>query len=254
MTFQEQLRDQLFQILLPTVPEEKKEEFTQAFEASVAPVFETMGKTFEKYDKDIKRLKEMKQASSDAPAGIDPRDYEEMQHKAEAYEEQASQLATAQKELSRKLNAAEKKAQEMAEKLQKESSDLNSTLLSNELRRAMGVLSLAEGSSDEVYDILSKNVRVMQDEKGSRRIAAVVRDPTGVELEKPLSEYVKGWADTSALAKRVLVAPRNSGTGGQGSQGTVGAAATLEAQYQAALARGDVASAMMLKVRLSAEA
>lgn len=117
----------------------------------------------------------------------------------------------------------------------------------------MGTLALAEGAGDEVFDILAKNVRVLADDKGVRRIAAVVRDQSGAELEKPLSDYVKGWAETSALAKRVLVAPRNSGTGGQGSQGSVGAPPPLEAQYAEAMKKGDLGLALGLKAKMAAE-
>lgn len=248
MTYQEQLVEAIGAM----IPEEKKEEFT----AALVPVFESMARTFEKYDTDIRKLKEAKKAvPQQAPGepGIDPREHEELQRKAEAFAEQVEALSGKERELQRKLNASDKKALEFAERLARESADLNATLLSNELRKAMGALSLAEGSGDEVFDILAKNVRVLSDEKGSRRIAAVVRDAAGVELERPLPDYVKGWAETSALAKRVLVAPRNSGTGGQGSQGSVGAPATLEAQYAEAMKRGDIATALGLKGKLAAE-
>lgn len=249
MTFAEQIKGTVSGF----VPEDKREEFEQ----SMGPILEGLNKTFEKYDTDIKtfkqKLQESAKKSGDAPAGVDPREYEELQRKFEERDRAFEELNTKYGETTRKHSMTEKQAKEYAEKLTREATAYSELVKESELRRAMNKLSLVEGAGDEVYDLLSKNVSVTVNDKGERKVSASIKGEDGKPMSVSVDDYIREWAEKSPLAKRVLAAPRSSGGGAQGGAGSLGGPATLEMQYADAIKRGDVMAAMVLKGKMAAE-
>lgn len=207
MTFQEQLQEKLLAI----VGEDKKEAMLEA----VAPVFEAMGKTFKQYDDDIKALKK---AAKTAPGdgGIDPRDFEELERN---HEKATKDLETALRQLDAEKKAkakVEATAADLTKKLSVESSALSSTVMANELRKAMGDFDFIAGTSDEAFDILAKGVKIAVDENGVRKVYATKKDASGAEVEISLQDHVKERVGTSELFKRILAAPLTTGGGALG--------------------------------------
>jgi hypothetical protein len=252
MTFAEQLKEQ-FKAL---IPEDKQGEF----EANSADLFKAMDGTFAKYDNDTKSLKrkieeaQRQQSSNNGGASIDPRELDELRAKLSERESAFDEINSKYSEVTGKYSKAEKEAKTYQAKLEAESSAYSELVKQSELRKAIGLLSLVEDTGEEVFALLSSNVKVKIDDKGGRKAVATVPDADGKMIEKPLDAYVKDWAATSSVAKRVLAAPRNSGSGAQGSQGTVGGPATLEQKYMDAQKRGDVASMMLLKAKMASGA
>lgn len=253
MTFQEELKAQLAEM----IPEDKRGEF----EEKAAGVFDRMGQYFQKTETSIadmkKALAEAKKAGSGKSAdgeGIDPREYESLKKTLEERESAFEELTSKYSEVSRKHTSTEKLAKELADKYSAESNSLSELVKQSELRKAIGLLSLTEGTGDEVFSLLASNVKVKVGDKGERKVAAYVTDAEGKLIEKPLAEYVKDWASNSPLAKRVLAAPRNSGGGAQGAQGSIGGPATLEQKYMDAQKAGNVAMMLMLKSQMAAGA
>ena len=251
-TFQEELKSQLAQF----VPEDKRAEF----EEQSAGIFTNMGSFFEKQANDMKAIKaqldEAKRAASVAANGgelkIDPHEYEEVKKALSERESAFDELNRKYAEESQKRGKHEKTAEQLKAKLDMESNAYSKLVKEYELNKAMNLLSLTEGTRDEVFDLLSKNVQVKVDEQGNRKVVAVVLGEDGKPAEKPLDFYVTDWAQSSPLAKRVLAVARNSGGGATGGAGSVGGPATLQQQYDAAAAKGNVAMMMSLKARMAA--
>lgn len=248
MTFAEQLKEQLKSF----VPEEKQGDF----EAGSADLFKALDGTMSKYDTDTKTLKkkieELSRQSGNAQSAPDPRELEELRTKLSERESAFDEINTKYADVTGKYSKTEKTLKEMQAKLELESTSFSELVKQSELRKAIGLLSLVEDTGDEVFALLSSNVKVKNDDKGGRKAVAIVPDADGKLIEKPLDAYVKDWAATSSVAKRVLAAPRNSGSGAQGSQGSVGGPATLEQKYMEAQKRGDVATMLMYKAKMAA--
>jgi hypothetical protein len=87
----------------------------------------------------------------------------------------------------------------------------DSLIAEKELRKALGAYTIAPDSAEEVYSLLSRNVRV---DKG---VATGVVTIDGKEVEKSVPDTVKHWMETSGLAKRVVVVGKSSGSGAPGS-------------------------------------
>ncbi len=221
MSYQDQLKDKISAF----IPEDRKDELEQA----IGPIFDSMSQTFSQYDKDIKDLKKAVKAAEVAAAKdgslIDPKvydklqsDYDTMELDLQKAQAELKKYETQFGEVSKKLTKSELTAKQLSDKLSRESSLLDSHLLSGAIQKEMNNLPLAEGAAEEIFDILSKNVRVVADEEGNRRVVALVKDAaTGTEIERTVSEHVKNWANTSPVAKRLLIATRTTGTGAYGT-------------------------------------
>jgi len=109
--------------------------------------------------------------------------------------------------------------------------------------------------SDEVFGLLSGDIKIDVGEDGTRRVYARMKGDSGVEMEVTPLDYIKNWADTSVLAKSILAPPRSSGSGasGAGGAGSIGGSKSTEQLYQEALASGRTELAIMLKAKLASE-
>ena len=260
MAFQDEIRDSLADMMGQLVPADKKADFEAGFAEKLAPVFDKMGKVFEESSKSLAQYKAKVREleGSRKPEGNqgDSDEYRKALQELEAKEKALEELSSQHGTTVRERKELEKQFKATAERLERESAYLNETVRAAELRKAIGILSLQEGTGDEVFDLLSGNVKVSVDDKtGARKVTARMKDESGADIDAPLSDYVKNWAEKSAVAKRVLAAPRTSGGGAQGATGpgSIGGPKGLEQQYVEAQARGDVDAMMSLKARLAAE-
>lgn len=240
MAFQDELKFQLAEL----VPEDKRAEF----EEKTAGIFEKMGQVFAKQADDMASLKKQaEQAKRSKLPDEQLAQFDELQKRLAEREAAYDEISGKYSEVASKHTKAEKTAKELGDKLAMESQAYSELVKQSELRKAIGQLSLTEGTGDEVFALLSANVKVKVGDKGERKVVAIVPDADGKMIEKNPSDYVKDWASNSPLAKRVLAAARNSGGGAQGGPGSVGGPATLEQQYAEAQKRGDVTAMIALK-------
>lgn len=257
MSFQDEVKEGLLELL----PEDQKE----AFEAKLAPVFTKMDEVFAKQARDMetykKELRDLKAAAGKAgDGGSEERiknlmsDFEEAQKKLEEKEKAFKDLSASTGTLAKERKTYEALAKSLADKAEREAQGLTNLVKENELRRAIGVLSLKDpAAADEVFDLLSAKVQVVVEDSGARRVFAKMKGEDGVEVEAPLTDYVANWGKTSTVAKQLLAAPRTSGGGSQGAfaPGSIGGPKGLEAQYDEAIAKGDVGTAVRLKDQLA---
>lgn len=244
MTFQEELKSQLAEL----VPEDKRAEFDE----KTAGVFDNMAKFFAKQAEAVATMKKQAEEAKRSRLPEEERvQFDDLQKRLSERESAFDELSGKYSEVTGKFSKTEKTAKELSERLQVESNAYSELVKQSELRKAIGQLSLTEGTGDEVFALLSANVKVKVGDKGERKVIAYVQDTDGKTIEKSPADYVKDWAANSPLAKRVLAAARNTGSGAQGGPGSIGGPATLEQQYADAEKRGDLAAMMTLKDRAS---
>ena len=258
MAFQDELRD----ILVGFVPEDKKEEFTE----KSAGIFEKMGTVFNESAASIAaqktKIREL-EAKAQTVTSADPEEFNKVLRQLE---ERDKIVESKQKELddvnlkfqstSKQNKEFEKLAKKLQDQVDKESRILNETVKAAELRKAISSLSLKDPSmSDEVFGLLSGDIKIDVGEDGTRRVYARMKGDSGVEMEVTPLDYIKNWADTSVLAKSILAPPRSSGSGasGAGGAGSIGGSKSTEQLYQEALASGRTELAIMLKAKLASE-
>lgn len=258
MAFQDELRD----ILVGFIPEEKKEEFAE----KSAGVFEKMGQVFNDSAASIAAQKTKIRELEAKTQTLESKDPEEFSKVLRQLEERDKGLEAKQKELDEingkfqgtsKMNKElEKLSKKLQDQLEKESKVLNETVKSAELRKAISSLSLKDPSmSDEVFNLLSHDVKIDVGDDGTRRVYARMKGDSGVEMEVTPLEFIKNWADNSPLAKSILAPPRSSGSGasGAGGAGSIGGSKSTEQLYHEAMAANNVPLAMMLKAKLASE-
>lgn len=180
-------------------------------QAEADEVFAQMDSTFSRYDEDIKAMKERLRSRD----GIDPKDFEKLENENETLQGELKSLRSAQKE-------SEKTSKVLSEKLAGVTDRLHKTLKETELRKAMSEYRFDPDAQNEVFGLLSAqlNLQVLEDDAGTRVSAKISKD--GKDAELGVSDAVKHWAETSPLAKRVIIAGKTSGTGSAGSTGTGG--------------------------------
>jgi predicted nuclease with TOPRIM domain len=240
MAFQEELKFQLAEL----VPEDKRAEF----EEKTAGIFDKMGQVFARQAEDMAAMKKQADLAKRSSLSDEGKSqFDELQKKLAERESAYDELSSKYSEVTGKHTKAEKMAKELSDKLSGESQAYSELVKQSELRKAIGQLSLTEGTGDEVFALLASNVKVKVGDKGERRVVALVPDTDGKLIEKSTTDYVKDWAANSPLAKRVLAAARNTGGGAQGGPGSIGGPATIEQQYADAAKRGDITAMISLK-------
>lgn len=177
MTIQEKLRALL--------PEDK---------ASAADdLFAEMDEMFKKNAEDIRKWKEKAREKDGAGS-----------EEVVALEKQIA-------ELNSQLKRKDAEVKDYTAKLSQIQGAKDSLIAERELRKALAAYTIAPDSTEEVYSLLARNVKVTDG-----NVLGVV-NVDGKEETRSVQDTVKHWMETSGLAKRVLVAGKTSGTGAPGS-------------------------------------
>ena len=261
MAFQDELRDSLVGL----IPEEKKGDFDELMKS----ISDKMTKVFERSSVDIEDLKKknrelearIQTQTSTVPPNSEEyskvlRQLEERDRQIEAKQKEVEDISTKFQGTAKHNKELEKLSKTLQEQLDKESRLLDETVKSSELRKAVSMLSFKDPSmSDEVFELLYGDVKVAPDDSGNRKAFAVMKGESGTDIPANLTDYVKNWAESSALAKSILAAPRSSGSGatGTGGFGSIGGPKTTEQLYQEAVASGNLVTQMALKAKMASE-
>lgn len=257
-------QDELLETLVGVVGEEKKEELGE----KVKPVLDKIGEVLGRSAKDIedmkKRYRELEARQKTGLESPDSEEYRKVLRQLEERDQLVEQSKKSLGEVESKYQMTAKQAKELEklnkqlqEKLAKETSTLDETLKTSELRKSISLLSFKDPSmADEVFKLLYSGVKTVTDENGSRKVFATTKGEGGADVAITLDDYVKEFQEKNPLSKSILAAPRSSGSGasGMGGMGSLGGPKTTEQMYQEAVASGNLQMQMALKARLAAEA
>jgi len=223
MKFQERLRALL--------PEDKQKDADE--------IFEQMDSTFSRYDEDIKAMKDKLRARD----GVDMKEYERLESDNKSLTQQLAELKTSHKKL-------EESSKSVVEKLAGVTGQLHASMKEKELRAAMTEYRFDPETQNEAFSLLASQLAlsVVEDAAGTRVTAKVTKD--GKESELTVKDALKGWVDSSPLAKRIIIAGKTSGSGSQGSlsgsvQGKKWAEMSLKEQSELYLKDPDKAKQLM---------